>query len=59
VRSSLKELRRHLQRHIRIFSGPQFHSDKRQAASSKRQAPRPALMMPQLKNKIKIERNKV
>jgi len=57
VRSFLKELRRHLQRHIRIFSGPQFHSDKRQAASSKRQAPRPALMMPQLKSKIKIERN--
>ena len=38
VRSSLKELRRHLQRHIRIFSGPQFHSDKRQAASDKLQA---------------------
>ena len=31
-------------------------SFKRQAPSAK---PRPALMMPQLKNKIKIERNKL
>jgi len=28
------------------------------ASSAKLQAPRPALMMPQLKNRLKIERNK-
>ncbi len=33
-------------------------SSKQQAPSFKLQAHRPALMMPQLKNKIKIERNK-
>jgi len=35
-----------------------FKSLKPQASSTKHQAPRPALMMPQLKNRLKIERNK-
>ena len=34
-------------------------SNKRQASSSKRQAPRPALMMPQLKNRINLERRNI
>ena len=33
-----------------------FKSLKPQASSTKHQAPRPALMMPQLKNRLKIER---
>jgi len=36
-----------------------FKSFKHQATSAKLQAPRPALMMPQLKSKIKLERNKL